>query len=246
MEKLQPVFASLSKPKLAPALLGALASVAVACKEVVYVPSYQNFPEDTGYPHPDEPDVEVPSEEEPEEDEDASAGDSGLPEFPLSAEECWSLADPVDVSGVDNSLFMVVTEVDFSADAIVTLRYEEWYGKPLEKEWFYPILRAVYHTSTGFSESYCYANNWVTISDFAFIVTYDLSCGLDMSTWDSGVVFSYLVYANESTPCERRPLAMGGKWTFADGVFIDEHPPVEIPGHEALDTGWDTAFDTAF
>ena len=246
MEKLPSVLAPSLRLTRAPAVLALLSAVAAACTKTVYVPVYQNFPEDTGYLHPDDSDVEVPSEEEPEEDEDVSIEDTGLPEFPLSAEECWSLADPLDLSKLDDSLFMVTTEANFGSSSVVTLRYEEWYGKPLQKEWFYPVLRAVYHTSTGFSESYCYANNWVTISDFAFIVTYDLCCGADTSAFDSGVVFSYLVYADAAAPCERRPFAASGKWTFADGVFVDEHPPVEIPGHEALDTGWDTAFDTAF
>ena len=227
MEKLSSVFASLSKPKLAPALLGALASVAAACKEVVYVPSYQNSPEDTGYSRSDEPDEEVPSEEDSQVQgpEDESV-DSGVFQPVITPEECWEAYSLFDVPRLDDSVLFQQTEVDFTLNPIVTFRYDEMYGRTVSADNYYFLLRVLGETDDHvWLEHYCYAVNWANISDSSMTVTYDISCGVDYSEWCYGHAYIFIFSLLEPPICQVDAFAEREQWLLVDGIFVNHNDP---------------------
>ena len=216
MEKAPLLLPSVDRKWLPSALLLVLSTVASACKEVVYVPTYSNLPEDTGRSLPDD-EPEAPDEDEP------SSADSGAPDFPLSAEECGETFDPVDMTIFDPSFSLYAPLSDFSLNPILTVRYEDFYGRVLPAEGFYPLVRLVYKNhGEAFNTQYCYPLDVAVVEGFAFVTSYDLTCGLDTSDWEYGKAFAYVLMADEAAPCESRPFGAAGDWVFENGSFVED------------------------
>lgn len=231
MEKLPFVLAPSLKPKLAPAVLALLSTVAAACTKTVYVPVYQNFPEDTGYSRTDESDVGVPSEEDSqaedleEESEDESI-DSGVFQPVITPEECWEAYSLFDVPRLDDSVLFEQTEVDFTLNPIVTFRYDEMYGRTVSADNYYFLLRVLGETDDHvWLEHYCYAVNWANISDSSITVTYDISCGVDYSEWCYGHAYIFIFSLLEPPICQVDSFAEREQWLLVDGIFVNHNDP---------------------